>query len=113
MLAGLFYALYMIIIGSIAAALFVAVDWLEANRLYAFVLKFLILGFGAAAIFETNRSQNGISKLDPGGAPRRVRFGEVGHKSATLSLYSLLRNRLRTPHVRMPRGKRKSDCSNP
>jgi len=50
MLAGLFYACYMIIIGSIAAALFVAVDWLEANRLYAFVLKFLILGFGAAAI---------------------------------------------------------------
>ena len=50
MLAGLFYALYVLIIGSIAAALFMAVDWLEPNRWYAFVLKFLILGFGAADI---------------------------------------------------------------
>jgi len=50
MLAGLFYALYVLIIGSIAAALFIAVDWLEPNRWYAFVLKFLILSFGAAAI---------------------------------------------------------------
>ncbi len=36
--------------------------------------------FGAAAIFEANRSQDGISKLDPGRAPRGVRLGEVGHK---------------------------------
>jgi hypothetical protein len=40
-------------------------------------LKF---SFGAAAIFKTNRSQDGISKLDPGRAPRGVRLGEVGHK---------------------------------
>ena len=48
--AGLFYALYVLIIGSIAAALFIAVDWLEPNRWYAFVLKLLIFSFGAAAI---------------------------------------------------------------
>lgn len=50
MLAGLFYALYVLVIGSVAAALFIAVDWLEPNRWYALVLKFLILSFGAAAI---------------------------------------------------------------
>ena len=63
----------------------------------------LEFGSGAAPIFETNRSQNGISKLDPGGAPRRVRFGEVGHKPATLSLYLLFGYRLRRPHVRIAR----------
>ena len=41
-------------------------------------LKFCL---GAAAIFEANRSQNGISKLDPGRAPRGVRLGEVSHRS--------------------------------
>jgi hypothetical protein len=35
--------------------------------------------FGAASVFEANRSQDGISKLDPGSAPRGVRLGEVGH----------------------------------
>jgi hypothetical protein len=50
MLAGLFYALHVLIIGSVAAALFIAVDWLEPNRWYAFVLKLLIFSFGAAAI---------------------------------------------------------------
>jgi hypothetical protein len=35
--------------------------------------------FGAPAVFETNRSQDGIAELDPGRAPRRVRLGEVGH----------------------------------
>jgi hypothetical protein len=50
MLPGLFYALYVLIIGSIAAAFFIAIDWLEPNRWWAFVLKFLILSFGAAAI---------------------------------------------------------------
>ncbi len=35
--------------------------------------------FGAAAVFEADRSQDGISKLDPGRAPGRVRLGEVGH----------------------------------
>ena len=29
---------------------FIAVDWLEPNRWYALVLKFLILNFGAATI---------------------------------------------------------------
>jgi len=36
---------------------------------------------GTAAIFETNRSQNGVAKLDPGRAPRGVRLGEVSHRS--------------------------------
>ena len=35
--------------------------------------------FCAAAVFEPDRSQDGISKLDPGRAPRGVRLGEVGH----------------------------------
>ena len=40
----------------------------------------LEFAFRTAAIFKANRGQNGISKLDPGGAPRGVRLGEVGHK---------------------------------
>lgn len=40
----------------------------------------LQFGFGAAAVFEANRSQDRVSKLDPGRAPRGVRLGEVGHK---------------------------------
>ena len=72
----------------------------------------LEFGFRAAAIFETNRSQNGISKLDPGGAPRRMRLGEVRHRPHALSHYAITRNRLRRPLVRIPRGKRKFDCSN-
>ena len=35
--------------------------------------------FGTASVFEPDRSQDRISKLDPGRAPRRVRLGEVGH----------------------------------
>ena len=41
----------------------------------------LQFGFGAASVFQTNCSQNGVSKLDPGGTPRGVRLGEVGHRS--------------------------------
>lgn len=37
--------------------------------------------FRAAAVFESNRSQDRISKLDPGRAPGGVRLGEVGHRS--------------------------------
>ena len=62
----------------------------------------LELCFGAAAVFESNRSQDGISKLDPGRAPRRVRLGEVGHKLSTPSHYALLSNRLLRPIVRIP-----------
>ena len=40
----------------------------------------LQFGFGAAPVFQTNRSQNGVAELDPGSAPRRVRLGEVGHR---------------------------------
>jgi hypothetical protein len=50
MLAGLFYALYVIIIGSIAAALFVAIDWLEPNRQYALLPKFIVVAVAAVAI---------------------------------------------------------------
>jgi hypothetical protein len=39
----------------------------------------LEFSFGAAAVFEPNRSQNGISELDAGCAPRWMRLGEVGH----------------------------------
>ena len=52
MLAGLFLALYVITIGSGAAALFVAVDWLEPNYRFARVLKVLILIAAAAAIIN-------------------------------------------------------------
>ena len=40
--------------------------------------------FRAAAVFESNRSQDRISELDPGRAPRWVRLGEVGHRSELL-----------------------------
>jgi hypothetical protein len=62
--------------------------------------------FRAAAIFETNRSQNGISKLDPGGAPRGVRLGEVRHRAHALSHYAVMRNRLLRPLVRIPNARR-------
>ena len=39
----------------------------------------LEFSFGAAAVFEPDRSQHRIAKLDPGRAPRWVRLGEVGH----------------------------------
>jgi hypothetical protein len=39
----------------------------------------LEFSFSAAAVFEPNRSQNGISELDAGRAPRWMRLGEVGH----------------------------------
>jgi hypothetical protein len=58
--------------------------------------------FGAAAIFEANRSQDGISKLDPGRAPRGVRLGEVGHKQLHYGTMVVLRNRLLKPLVRIP-----------
>ena len=62
----------------------------------------LELSFCATAVFETDRSQDRISKLDPGRAPRGVRLGEVGHKASELSHYPLLRNRLLKPLVRIP-----------
>ncbi len=53
----------------------------------------LEISFRAAAIFKANRSQNRISKLDPGSAPRGMRLGEVSHRPDALSHYALLRNR--------------------
>jgi len=44
----------------------------------------LEVSFCAPAVFQTNRSQATVAKLDPGGAPRRVRLGEVGHKLTAL-----------------------------
>lgn len=41
----------------------------------------LQFSFRAASIFQTDRSQNGISELDPGRAPRGMRLGEVSHRS--------------------------------
>jgi len=52
MLAGLFLAGYVIAIGSAAAALFVAVAWLEPNYWLAQVLKLLIFVAAAAAIIN-------------------------------------------------------------
>jgi hypothetical protein len=52
MLAGLFLVVYVITIGSAAAALFVAVDWLEPNYWFARVLKLLILVAAAAAVIN-------------------------------------------------------------
>ena len=46
----------------------------------------LEFSFCAPAVFQTNRSQDGIAKLDPGRAPRRVRLGEVGHNFMTMAL---------------------------
>ena len=66
----------------------------------------LEFGFRAAAIFKTNRSQDGISELDPGGAPRGMRLGEVGHSQLALWHYAILRNRLPRPLVRIPGGAR-------
>jgi hypothetical protein len=45
----LFKVVYLLIICSVGSVLFVAVDWFETNRRYAFVLKFLIIIFGASA----------------------------------------------------------------
>lgn len=45
----------------------------------------LQVSFGATSVFQTDGSQNGISELDPGRAPRGVRLGEVGHRSRSLS----------------------------
>ena len=39
----------------------------------------LEFGFCAPAVLETNRSQDRVSELDPGRAPRWVRLGEMGH----------------------------------
>jgi len=52
MLAVLFLAIYLITIGSAAAALFVAVEWLEPNYWLARVFKLLILVAAAAAIIS-------------------------------------------------------------
>jgi hypothetical protein len=46
----------------------------------------LEFSFCAPAVFKSDRSQDGIAKLDPGRAPRRVRLGEVGHNSMTMAL---------------------------
>jgi hypothetical protein len=72
----------------------------------------LEFSFRTAAIFKTNRSQNRVSKLDPGGAPRGVRLGEMGHRPYALSHYAILRNRLRRPLVRIPRPRREFGGSN-
>jgi hypothetical protein len=40
-------------IGFIAAALFVAVEKIEPNRLYAYLFMFLILAVGTLAIIES------------------------------------------------------------
>jgi hypothetical protein len=45
----------------------------------------LEFSFCAPAVFKTDRSQDGIAKLDPGRAPRRVRLGEVGHSLMTMA----------------------------
>jgi hypothetical protein len=66
----------------------------------------LEFGFCTAAIFKPNRSQNRISKLDPGGSPRGVRLGEVSHRAIALSHYSILRTRLRRPLGQIPTVKR-------
>jgi hypothetical protein len=58
--------------------------------------------FGAAAVFEPDRSQDRIAKLDPGSTPRGVRLGEVGHIPTALWHHPLLRNRLLTPIVQIP-----------
>jgi len=62
----------------------------------------LEFSFRAAAIFEPNRSQYRIAKLDPGGSPRGVRLGEVSHRAIALSHYSILRTRLLRPLGRIP-----------
>jgi len=46
----LFKVIYVLTICSVDAVLFVALDWFETNRRYAFVLKLLIIVFGAAAV---------------------------------------------------------------
>ena len=40
----------------------------------------LQFSLGATSVFQTNRSQNGVTELHPGCAPRRVRLGEVSHR---------------------------------
>ena len=40
----------------------------------------LEFSFGAAAVFETNGSENRVSQLDSRSAPRWVRLGEVSHR---------------------------------
>lgn len=45
----------------------------------------LEFSFSAPAVFKTDRSQDGIAKLDPGRAPRGVRLGEVGHSFITMA----------------------------
>jgi hypothetical protein len=50
MQAALFNMSYVLAIGLAGAVLFLAVHWFETNRWYAFALKFLIIGLGAAAL---------------------------------------------------------------
>ena len=57
---------------------------------------------GAAAVFHPNRSQDRVAQLDPGRAPRRVRLGEMGHKTTSLWPYPRWSNRLPKPIVRIP-----------
>ena len=47
--------IYVLAISSVAAILYVSVDWLEQNRRLALVLKLLIFAAGAAAV--ANRMQ--------------------------------------------------------
>ena len=59
---------------------------LEQAASYGDGLEF---GFCAPAVFQTNRSQDGVAKLDPGRAPRGVRLGEVGHNFMTMALVGI------------------------
>ena len=71
----------------------------------------LEFSFGAAAIFEPDRCEDGISQLDSGRAPRWVRLGEVSHRATALLHYAWLRNRLLWPLVRIPSKKPQMDGS--
>src|SRR5512133_1149523 len=72
----------------------------EQAARYGYRLQF---SFRAASIFQTDRSQNGISQLDPGRAPRGMRLGEVGHRSNQYDTVVPVPNRLPTPVVQIPR----------
>src|SRR6202012_1190326 len=61
--------------------------------------------FLAPAIFQPDRSQDGISKLHSGRAARWMWVGEVSHMPTALWHYGGVRNRLLKRIVRIPRCK--------